>query len=66
MEAIVALADEFAQLKERLQLAEQNVSEFSKAPASKRIPKVSVPSDTKEDRMVSTISVIKQAMQTKK
>lgn len=62
MEAVVALADEVAKMKDKLQMAEQRVNEFAKAPATTKIPKVSVPSDTKEDRMASTIDVIKQAM----
>lgn len=62
MEAVVALADEVAAIKQSVQMAEQKVNEFAKAPASTRIPKVSVPSDSKEDRMASTIEIIKQAM----
>lgn len=62
MEAVVALADEVAKLKEQIQMAEEKVREFAKSPATTRIPKVSVPSDSKEDRMASTIEIIKQAM----
>ena len=62
MEAVVALADEVAKLKEQIQMAEQKVKEFAKSPATTKIPKVSVPSDSKEDRMASTIEIIKQAM----
>jgi len=66
MEAIVALADEVAQMKSKLQMAEQKVNEFAKQPATTKIPKVSVPDETKVDRMESIINVIKHAMSNKK
>jgi hypothetical protein len=62
MEALVNLADEVAALKDQVTMAEQKVKEFAKAPATTKIPKVSVPSESKVDRMASTIDIIKSAI----
>ncbi|MFA7166588.1 MAG: hypothetical protein WC124_12215 [Desulfoplanes sp.] len=61
MESIVLLADELSTVKEQLKLAEQKVEEFSKAPATKKIPKVSIPDNLDNDRITNTIEAIKQA-----